>query len=101
LQRFCVKQYYDVEEGVSKLFSYFLKNKICKQVISYNSCDYSTEDLYLTLGFKLDQILKPRYSWLINGKRAFNFKYVENLERIRCFDSGNLKFVFDTKVNES
>ena len=78
LQRFCTKLNTNVIGGASKLFSYFIKNNKCLQIISYAKRDYSIGSLYLKLGFTLDKVCDPGYYWIVDGKRKHRFNFRKN-----------------------
>jgi len=111
LHRFCSKLNTNVIGGASKLLNHFEKNIKFSKIISRVKRDYSDENLYYSLGFKLDKICNPECYWIVECKRKhrFNFrkdkifnefnKHMSSIEIMhenglfRCFDSGNLKFV--------
>jgi G:T-mismatch repair DNA endonuclease (very short patch repair protein) len=113
--RLCSKIGYHIQGGASKLFKYFLEKYNPNVVISYSKRDYSNIDnnVYLKLGFCLDRIIEPGYSWCKKYKRynRYNFRkdklvsegYDEKktesqimYERgyYKSWDSGNFKFIF-------
>ena len=70
LSRFCSKKNTKVIGGASKLLKYFIKNCDPKRLISFSDKDWSTGDLYYSLGFKLVNELKPDYKYIIDSKRV-------------------------------
>jgi len=113
LQRYCSLKNTNIIGGASKLFSHFIKNNNnFEKIISYAKRDYSSGNLYKILGFKLNKICDPGFYWLIDGIRKHRYNYrkdrivneenknltaveiMHNLGYIRCFDSGNYKFIY-------
>ena len=63
-----------------KLFTYFLKNYNPSEVKSFADRRWSinNDNLYIKLGFKLDKVLKPDYSYVLNKKRLHKFSCRKN-----------------------
>jgi len=117
LLRFCNKLNTTVVGGANKLFSYFINTNKVNKVISYADRSWTMNNgntLYDKLGFKLDKITQPNYSYVINNRKENRFNFRKNilvkqgfdenksehqimLERniFRIYDSGQLKFVWD------
>jgi hypothetical protein len=70
LSRFCSKKNTKVIGGASKLLKYFINNWSPKRVISFSDKDWSTGNLYYSLGFKLVNDLKPDYKYIIDNRRV-------------------------------
>lgn len=117
LLRFCNKLNTTVVGGANKLFSYFINTNKVNKVIFYADRSWTMNNgntLYDKLGFKLDKITQPNYSYFINNRKENRFNFRKNilvkqgfdenksehqimLERniFRIYDSGQLKFVWD------
>ena len=82
LLRLCTKAEYRVVGGASKLFRYFIKNKVPSSIISY--CDRAkfSGDIYDTLGFKILNTSTPSKHWY-NSKTKRHI--TDNLLRQRGF----------------
>jgi len=111
LHRFCTIRNTIVIGGASKLLSYFEKNNNYKEIITYAKRDYSNGNLYKQLGFDFIKSTAPGFYWLVENKRKHRYNYrkdriiseknkhmtaVEIMHEkgyIRCYDSGNLKFI--------
>ena len=76
-----------------KLFNYFIKNYSPSQIKSFADRRWTLDkddNLYLKLGFKLDKILKPDYSYVTKkGKREHKFNFRKEL-MIKRFPEFNL-----------
>ena len=100
LSRFCSKKNYNLIGGASKLLSYFIRNYLVNRVISYADRDWSNGDLYQKLGFKLTNINKPDYKYIIGGKRVHKSRFRKSRTNInesqldipKIWDCGKLKF---------
>jgi len=110
--RFCSKLNTTVIGGASKLFKYFVENYDPKSIITFVDRSWSSDDLYLNLGFKFIHKTKPNYDYVINGKRidknvfekhilikeGFDVnKNMQNKKYYRIFDSGSIKFIFTSQ----
>lgn len=86
LLRFCNKLNTNVIGGASKLFKHFIKNIKPSSITSYADRRYSNGNLYNVLGFKLDHISKPNYSYIIKGLRYNRFSFRKNIliEKYDC-----------------
>lgn len=112
LLRFCNKLYTNVIGGASKLFKHFLvDHPEIKEVISYADKRWSNGNLYEKLNFKLVNISKPSYFYVIDKIRynRINFQkhklinntnnlsehdYMFNNKFYRIYDCGSLKYKF-------
>ncbi len=116
LTRFCSAKGINVIGGASKLLSHFRK-EYSGSIISYADRRWSKGNIYNTLGFKLDGITKPSFSYYhINKKHLYNrmkFQkkklkkiqgYDKNLTEYeimqlngydRIWDAGQLRFVLE------
>jgi len=121
LSRFCSKINYIVVGGVTKLFSYFIKNYPWQIIFTYSDRRWNTGKVYETLGFKLDSIIRPNY-WYIDLrkslKRYHRFKFRKSELKIFSnyrddltekqimelegyfwiYDCGNLKYIMKNCV---
>ena len=114
MYRFCNKLGTNIIGGVSKLFSYFIKNYNFSKIISYADRSYFNGNNYLKLGFRLDGKTEPNYYYVIGRKREYRFKFrkdilVKNgfdankteheimLERkiYRIYNSGNFRMIYE------
>lgn len=88
LLRYSTKLNTRVVGGASKLLSYFLKNYSPNEVISYCDRDYSSGNLYSTLGFKMEKILPPSYFYFKHGKRynRIGFQKHKLKDKLEKFD---------------
>lgn len=114
LTRFCTKNNISVIGGASKLFSAFIKEIQPEEIVSYcDRCwtpDYMNS-VYLKLGFYLEKLTEPNFTYVIHGKRESRMKYQKkNLIKkgfdknmtaydimrsqnfYRIYDAGNWKF---------
>ena len=113
LHRFANKLNTNVIGGASKLFKYFLKQDISKEIISYADRSWSQGKLYETLGFSLVKKTIPNYYYIIGKMRVDRFKFrkselikqgfdpskteveiMNNRGYFKLFDSGSLKFEY-------
>lgn len=112
LDRYATK--YNVIGGFNKLLNYFKQNYNWKEIITFADLRWHLGEVYNQSGFKLDKILNPDYSYIINNKRIhkFNFRkskiqqkfpdlYDENLSESenmknigisKIYDCGKLRF---------
>ncbi|MCK9477617.1 MAG: hypothetical protein M0R46_17005 [Candidatus Muirbacterium halophilum] len=114
LNRFCNKKYYNVVGSASKLFNYFINNKVFNKIITFSNNSYSNGKIYETLKFKEDVILKPDYSYILDNRRYHKFNFRKSkLEKLgydinkteketclinniyRIFDAGKVKWVYE------
>lgn len=112
LLRFCNKINTSVTGGASKLLSHFIKENKPSSIITYSKNDYSDGNLYNKIGFKFDKLTNANYYWVVDGirenrfnwrkdklvKQGYDIKLTEvqimhQLNRWRCFDSGNKKWI--------
>ena len=86
LLRFCNKLNTNVIGGASKLLKHFIKTYKPKNIVSYADRRWSVGNLYNTLGFKLYNISKPSYYYIINNKRKnrFNFRKGILVKKYNC-----------------
>lgn len=108
----CNKLYTNVIGGASKLFKHFLvDHPEIKEVISFADKRWSNGNLYEKLNFKLVNISKPSYFYVIDKIRynRINFQkhklinntnnlsehdYMFNNKFYRIYDCGSLKYKF-------
>jgi hypothetical protein len=105
LLRFCNKVDTSVIGGASKLLSYFLKNYIVKEIISYSDLSRSDGNMYQKLGFTLSHNSDPNYYYIIDGIRKHRFNYRKdklvreggdpNLTEIEIMHKKGLYRIFD------
>lgn len=118
LVRFCNKINNIVNGAASKLFNFFTKNYDFNNIISFSNSDYSDGDLYLKLNFKLEKKLNPNYYYIVKNKRKHRFNFRKDIlvkmgfeqnetehnimlkrKIYRIYNSGNLKFIYNEKIN--
>ena len=111
LSRFCNLLNHQVIGGASKLLNHFIKENNPSRIISYADKDWSSGNLYFTLGFKILSESKPDYKYIVDGLRKSkqNFtktkleklgydisltesQIMENLGINRIYDCGKMKF---------
>ena len=118
LYRFCNKQGLSIQGGASKLFKYavsVLKEQGFEKILTYAKRDWSTGEIYKTLGFTFEGYTVPGYFWTnTHGQRYNRFscrkseiakteeekqmteiEIMHNRGYFRCYDSGNLKFYYN------
>lgn len=68
LNRFCTKIDTRVVGGASKLLKYFIRNKSngITTIVSFSDNRYSTGKLYESIGFTMEKIIPPDYSYTKN-----------------------------------
>jgi len=91
LSRFCNKRDYSVIGSASKLLNYFIKCNNPKRIISYADRDWSRGDLYNKLGFRLINVSKSDYKYLLDGIRV-------NKSRFRRSRTGKLESEIDIPI---
>ncbi len=66
--------------GFRKILSAFFKNHVCNSIFTYADLEYSVGKLYEANHFVLDKIVKPTYTYVIDGARKhramFRRKYL-------------------------
>ena len=106
LSRFCNKLDTSVIGGASKLLKYFQRSFKPTRIISYADKDWSTGDLYYNLGFKLSNISRPDYKYIINNRRVHKSRfrknnlntelsesqYMKKSHILKIWDCGKIKF---------
>lgn len=118
LYRYCVKQNWIVQGGASKLFKYAvdkLKSEGFEKILTFAKRDWSNGNLYRNLGFNYIETTVPGYFWIdthltrLNRyscrksniakteeeKKMTEVEIMHNRGFFRCYDSGNLKFVYN------
>lgn len=73
--RFCNKLNHSVVGGASKLLSRFMKDFSPNKIISYCDISWANGNLYKKIGFKLTDVTKPNYHYVINCTRENRIKY--------------------------
>lgn len=108
LTRFCNVLDTSVVGGASKLWKYFLRNFQASRTISYADLDWSLGDIYYKLGFRLVNVGKPDYKYLVEGRRRhksgfrkskLNYdvtetEFIRSKGILRIWDCGKLKFEY-------
>lgn len=115
LLRYANKLEYNIVGGFSKLLSYFKKNYIFNELITYGDLSFVDIDnnVYSKNGFKFLKITEPDYFYIVNSIRQHRFNYRKDilvkqgfdknktekqimLERklYRIYGCGNLKYKF-------
>lgn len=106
LNRFCNKLNTTVIGSASRLLTYFIKHNNPNRIISYADRNWSIGNLYFKLGFKMINISKPDYKYLVRDRRIHksNFKksitktllteseYAKNNNLYKIWDCGKIKF---------
>jgi len=64
LDRFAVRDNYSVVGGASKLFKFLLSLSGVEEVVSWSDNRWSWGDVYVQLGFQLEESLGPDYSYV-------------------------------------
>ena len=98
LNRFASSNKYICQGIGGKLFSYFIKNYnpiIIKSFADRRWTTNSHDNIYIKLGFKLKEILKPDYKYVIDGnyKRIHKFNFRKQLL--------HKKYGFDLSMTEN
>lgn len=116
LYRYCVKSGYIISGGASKLFKYAVNDMPgVKGIMTYAKRDWSTGNLYKKLGFNFIGYTEPNYIWVDSHGNCVS-RYASRKDKIvktpaeklmtetaimesrgyyKCYDSGNLKFVWE------
>lgn len=117
LLRFANKANYKVIGGASRIFKYFINKECPNNIISYCDLDKMSGKIYLTLGFKLNEITAPtfewtdyiyRYNWKVvldkgpdqilgtkYGKRTNNEDIMINEGFVKVYNSGNKVYLYE------
>ena len=113
LSRFCNILYTTIPGAASKLLTHFEREYNPKLLVSFSDRSWSLGNLYHRLGFNLDSITGPNFSYLLDGRRQNKQKftkqklikmgYHESLSEnyimsqefgaLRIWDLGQMKFV--------
>lgn len=75
LNRFATDINYHCTGIGSKLFTFFIKKYAPSEIISFADRRWTSDkdnNLYTKLGFRLDEILKPDYHYITDGKQRFH-----------------------------
>lgn len=86
LLRFCNKINLEVVGAASRLFKHFIIDNEPTSIVSYADRRWSIGNLYNVLGFKLYNISKPNYFYVIDNNRMnrFNFRKSVLVEKYNC-----------------
>jgi len=114
LIRFCNKINISAIGGITKLFSYFIKNYNPSLIVSYANLDLFNGNSYEILGFKRTSDIKLNY-WWAKDKRYHRSKFMkyklikegadpnkteDEIMRERCYNKvwgcGNIKWIYDS-----
>jgi len=76
LTRFCNKINIDIDNGLKKLFNYFIKKYNPVEVIFNDDKRYPNTKLYENIGFNKISTKEPNYFKVINGKRYISKRYL-------------------------
>jgi hypothetical protein len=87
LTRFANKLNTSVIGGASKLLKHFINTYQPKEIISYADRRWSQGDLYKKLGFKFVSNTPKSFSYIINNKREYRFKFRKDVLIKLGFDS--------------
>jgi hypothetical protein len=113
LSRFCNVLDTTIPGAASKLLSHFEKEYNPKLLLSFSDRSWSLGTLYYKLGFRLDSITGPNFSYLLDGRRQNKQKFTkqklvkmgysrdlsehqivsEEFGALRIWDLGQMKFV--------
>lgn len=92
LVRFASQAHTAIVGGASRLFSQFVKRHAPSAVVSYADRRWSEGGLYRQLGFRLDRVNPPSYSYLENyTKRYFRFNFRKDILASALGDLGEAK----------
>lgn len=102
LNRFCSKLNTNVIGGASKLLKYFMTKYNPKRIISYADRDWSSGELYISLGFNKVSESKPDYKYIVGGKRIHKSNFKKSMTGIseskldipKVYDCGKMKFEY-------
>ena len=86
LLRFCNKINLEVVGAASRLFKHFIIDNKPTSIVSYADRRWSIGNLYNVLGFKLYNMSKPNYFYVIDNNRMnrFNFRKSVLVEKYNC-----------------
>jgi hypothetical protein len=87
LYRFCNELNTSVIGGASKLLKHFINTYQPKEIISYADRRWSKGNLYEKLGFKFVSNTPKSFSYIINNKREYRFKFRKDVLIKLGFDS--------------
>jgi len=114
MMRFCNKLNMNVIGGANKLFKYFILNYKINDILSFSDISYFDGKLYEKLGFELEKITEPNYSYYdkqLNKYNRYNFRkdvlvskgydksktefeIMDELGYLRVYNCGNYKYVY-------
>lgn len=77
LSRFCNVLDTTIPGAASKLLSHFEKEYNPKLLLSFSDRSWSLGTLYYKLGFRLDSITGPNFSYLLDGRRQNKQKFTK------------------------
>jgi len=110
LLRFCDKLNFNVVDGASRLFEYFVKSYNPIEIISYSDRSWQLNDLYEKMKFKLFYKTRPDCYHIINNKRFYKldfstkenhnnnemeYQIIPEKDILKIYDSGSLIFKFN------
>lgn len=73
LVNLCFKFGADIINGAKELLHYFIDKYNCNSIIKYLNLDKFTDNVYIDMGFKLNQVIDPQLIWCDKDmKRSFN-----------------------------
>ena len=86
---------------VKDIWEYFIKENNPDKVITYCSRDYSIDNIYKNLGFKLEKITRPTYIYANRRHDTMSPNKNDEIMRKRgyfkCYNSGNYEFIYHIK----
>lgn len=97
LLRYCNKNGYNIINGETKLFNYFINNYKFDNIICHVECDTFNKNIYDNLNMNyVSHIDKMYLSYRgIRYDRLYKFdKSISNNEIVKCYSSGLLKFEY-------
>jgi len=77
--RFCNKLNTNIIDSEIKIFNYFINNFEYNEIISNVDRCYNNSELFKKLGFNLIDILKPDYSYIVNGIKCNKSLYKKSI----------------------
>ena len=97
LNRFCIKQNFNVTGWKQRLFEYFIYNYNPNSVISYCNISKYSENDYIDLGFKHNGYSEPDYVLYEEntGKIYTKEQLVENVNYLRVYDCGSSIYIWN------
>jgi SepF-like predicted cell division protein (DUF552 family) len=88
LLRYANKLEYNIVGGFSKLLSYFKKNYVFNELVTYGDLSFVDIDnnVYSKNGFKFIKVTEPDYFYIVNSIRQHRFNYRKDILVKQGFD---------------